>query len=468
MVSDEVDGALPGPTPVPTLPPVDERAKNISLTPSRKRRDMVGASNAAAGQRQQVDVDEATPKRPRWNSQGRVATATDPIVRSKLKQGDRSLRRDLFQEFSATSDKQVVYALFQKYGSDPSFACHLVNDIVCPSSYQEALKSLQFDDWKVSMHDEIHVLWHKRQCWEVVPVPKGVRILRCHFVYKKVKYKDGKVDRLKSRLVVDGSQQKVGVDYKETFAPVVKYTSVRMFLAICSVFKMYIHQLDVKNAFIYAPLDEDVYVWPHPEMKVQKGHCIKLLRSLYGLRQAPRNWNAYLHKFIHEKIGLTRTPQDYCLYYGLVDGHLVFVAVFVDDILIACANLDILCQVKKSFCKSFEMTDLGLAKEFLGIRITQDAAGITIDQSSYVDKLLDKYSKYIVPTRNYSGVPMKKGHIFRGEAPSTEKQLQFVEEFPYAEAVGAVLYLSVITRIDIAYSVGVLTRHMKKPTFEAC
>lgn len=109
------------------------------------------------------------------------------------------------------------------------------------------------------MHDEIYVLWHKRQCWEVVPVPKGVRILRCHFVYK-VKYKDGKVDRLKSRLVVDGSQQKVGVDYKETFAPVVKYTTVRMFLAICSVFKMYIHQLDVKNAFIYAPLDEDVYV----------------------------------------------------------------------------------------------------------------------------------------------------------------------------------------------------------------
>lgn len=78
-----------------------------------------------------------------------------------------------------------------------------------------------------------------------------MRILRCHFVYK-VKYKDdGKVDRLKSRLVVDGSQQKVGVDYKETFAPVVKYKSVRIFLAICSVFKMYIHQLDVKNAFIY-------------------------------------------------------------------------------------------------------------------------------------------------------------------------------------------------------------------------
>ena len=78
------------------------------------------------------------------------------------------------------------------------------------------------------------------------------------------------------------------------------------------------------------------------------------------------------------------------------------------------------------------MTDFVLAKEFLGIHITQDTAGITIDQSSYVDKPLHNYSKYIVvPTRNYSGV--KKGHIFRGEAPSTEKKLQFVEEFPYAE-----------------------------------
>ena len=158
---------------------------------------------------------------------------------------------------------------------------------------------------------------------------------------------------------------------------------------------------------MYAPLDEDVYVWPHPEMGISPGHCIKLLRSLYGLKQAPRNWNAYLHKFIKEKIGLNRTPQDYCLYYGVVHGHLVFAAVFVDDILIACTNIDILSQVKHLFCKSFEMTDLGPVKEFLGVRLIQDDKSITLDQSIYIEKMLDKFSKYIIPTRNYSGLPMK-------------------------------------------------------------
>ena len=146
----------------------------------------------------------------------------------------------------------------------------------------------------------------------------------------------------------------------------------------------------------------------------------------------------------------------------------MFAAVFVDDILIACANLDVLSQVKRLFCKSFEMTDLGPVKEFLGVRITQDQDSITMDQSTYIDKMLEKFSGYIIPARNYSGVPMKRGHIRRGEAPSTETQRKFVQQFPYSEIVGSVLYLSVITRADIAYSVGVLTRHMKKPTYDAC
>ena len=221
------------------------------------------------------------------------------------------------------------------------------------------------------MKEEIDVLWRKRKCWTVVKIPVGVNLLRCHFVFK-IKFKYGKVDRLKSRLVVDGSQQHKGIDYSDTFAPVVKYTTFRLFVAICAIFKMKIHQLDVKNAFIYAPLEEEVYVMPHPEMKIAAGHCLKLLRSLYGLKQAPRNWNAHLHDFIIS-IGFQRSPLDFCLYHQKRQGHVVFLAVFVDDILIACANNKILLQVKQEFHSRFEMTDLGLAQEFLGIRIIQTA-----------------------------------------------------------------------------------------------
>jgi hypothetical protein len=148
------------------------------------------------------------------------------------------------------------------------------------------------------MDEEIDVLWRKRKCLTVFRIPVGVNLLRCNFVFK-IKFKNGKADRLKSRLVVDGSQQHKGIDYSDTFAPIVKYTTFRLFVAICAIFKMKIHQLDVKNAFIYAPLEEEVYVIPHPEKKIAPGYCLKLLlRFLYGLKQVPRNWNAHLHDFI--------------------------------------------------------------------------------------------------------------------------------------------------------------------------
>jgi hypothetical protein len=146
--------------------------------------------------------------------------------------------------------------------------------------------------------------------------------------------KQGKVDRYKSRLVVDGSKQVSGIDYKDSFAPVVKYTTLRIFLAIAAVYSMQVHQLDVESAFIYAPLVEVVYMHPHPAMTIPRGHCIRLLKSLYGLRQSPWNWNTHLHEFI-TSLGLRRSPLDHCIYQGTINEAVVILAVFVDDILIA-------------------------------------------------------------------------------------------------------------------------------------
>ena len=99
--------------------------------------------------------------------------------------------------------------------------------------------------------------------------------------------KNGVVDKYKSRLVVDGSRQVHGIDKTKSFAPVVTYITLRIFLAIAAVHDMSVHQLDVESAFIYAPLRKVVYMHPHPEMRVPRGHCVKLLKSLYGLKQSP-------------------------------------------------------------------------------------------------------------------------------------------------------------------------------------
>ena len=374
----------------PLQHPVLQGAPSLTLSPTRLAKGM--STVPLEGIQTQLDIGAAssseTPKRPIWNSQGRLATATKSTLRSrhpKVFKSRRSLKENLTQHMTADDKRghrHMAGALFDSLHD----ACHLVVDLVCPSSYRGALSSPQAKQWKISMWEEINALGNVKKCWRVVKTPPGVKLLRGHFVYK-IKLKHNKVDRFKSRFVVDGSQQEPGIDFKDTFAPVVKHTTFRIFLAICATEGLSIHQMDVKNAFINAPLTEDVYVRPHPEMKIPDGYCLKLLKSLYGLRQAPRNWNQHMHQFI---LSLTfiQCSEDHCVYKSVIDNHVVLLAVFVDDILIACADNDTLTYVKNKFKSRFDMTDLGLASDFLGVRIIQNSHNISIDQEANVDKLL--------------------------------------------------------------------------------
>ena len=140
----------------------------------------------------------------------------------------------------------------------------------------------------------------------------------------------------KARLVVGGHRQEEGVDYNKTFYE--KYTTLRMFCAIACVNSTLMHQRDFERAFAYAPVDEDIYVRPHPEMRAPDGMVCKVRKLLYGLKQAPRNWNEYLHSFL-EHLGFTRSMHDTCLYTRMYHDYVVLLAVFVDDVLIACAHV---------------------------------------------------------------------------------------------------------------------------------
>ena len=125
--------------------------------------------------------------------------------------------------------------------------------------------------------------------------------------------------------------------------------------------------------------------------------------------------------FISENTGLSRTPQDHCFYFGVYQRHLFLVDVFVDDILIGCANDCITKQVKDLFCKHFEMSDVGPVNEFLGMKITQTSVAIFIDQCIYFEKILQQFLSIL------HHLAMKRGHnITLGEDPETERQKKFV------------------------------------------
>ena len=267
-------------------------------------------------------------------------------------------------------------------------------------------------------------------------------------------------------MVVNGSQQQEGINYQETFSPVVKYDTMRLLFAIAAIFGMSVHHLDVKTAFINADLVEEVYMYTHPEMKAPKGTMCRLLKSLYGLKQAPRNWNKLLNDFILS-LGFTRCLQDTCLYMTMREGYVVLLAVFVDDILVACSSIRAMESIKRHFTERFEMTDFGMVTEFLGVRVIQQHTEITLDQETYCQSILKKYSQYI-GNRNYTDVPMAKDPGLEKDGELTEPQQLYVDKFPYSEIVGALLYLTSLTRVDISYAVGTLTRYMSKPTHAAC
>ena len=160
--------------------------------------------------------------------------------------------------------------------------------------------------------------------------------------------------------------QREGIDYDETFAPVAKVTTFRLMLALSKVLDLKIHQLDVDSAFLYADLDEDMYVKPPPGMNIKPGYCLKLLKSLYGLKQAPRNWNKNIVDHI-KSMGFKQCVLDNCLFVKTEGQETYLISLYVDDILIAGSDLAEIERIKKEFTGRTELlfgheghTDQGL------------------------------------------------------------------------------------------------------------
>ena len=203
-----------------------------------------------------------------------------------------------------------------------------------PPSMRAALESEDRVFWEKALVDE-HQAITKNNTYKLVERPRGQRVLRSKYVLKVKRRQDGKIDKYKARLVILGNMQEGGVDYEETFAPVMKYQSLRTVLAIANEEGLEVHQMDVKNAFLYGELEEDVYM-EQPEFLVRKGEeekVWKLNKALYGLKQAPRAWNKRLSDFLKGK-GFIQCMNDTAIY---IKGKGF--------------------EVKEELCQEFEMVD---------------------------------------------------------------------------------------------------------------
>ena len=236
---------------------------------------------------------------------------------------------------------------------------HAFATISGPSSYKQAMMQSDKHQWESAIDEELRSM-EKNQVWEVVDTPSNKNIVTSRWVFVKKTDEHGNLERYKARLVARGFQQIPGQDFNETFAPVVRFTSIRVVLAIAAKYKMHIHQMDVKTAFLNGFLDEDIYMAIPEGVTVNNADskCLKLKKSIYGLKQSPLSWNKVLDEFLLSN-QMIRSTADSGVYMRKIQDLRIFVTTYVDDLLIASQNMALISEFKKKLESRFEMSDLG-------------------------------------------------------------------------------------------------------------
>ncbi|PRQ23920.1 putative RNA-directed DNA polymerase [Rosa chinensis] len=256
-----------------------------------------------------------------------------------------------------------------------------------PSHYKAALK---IPAWKQAMQEEYDALMNQNT-WTLVPLPPDKNLVPCKWIFKIKRNSDGSIARHKARLVARGFSQEYGVDFEETFSPVVRHTTVRLILGLAASSGWKLHQMDVKNAFLHGILNEEVYMTQPSgfENPSYPSFVCKLQKSLYGLKQAPRAWNERFTSFL-PSIGFKFSYANPSLFVKVSGSSRVYLLLYVDDIIITGDSEDLISEVKAALQAEFDMKDLGDLHFFLGLEIKYIKDGIFLSQHKYTKDLIHK------------------------------------------------------------------------------
>ncbi|GAU47119.1 hypothetical protein TSUD_98960 [Trifolium subterraneum] len=248
-----------------------------------------------------------------------------------------------------------------------------------PNTYEEAMCDV---NWRNTINAELSALM-KNNTWNLVQLPTHKRAIGCKWVFNLKLHADGFIERHKARLVAKGFTQTEGIDYMETFSPVVKMTTVRVFMALAASQNWPVFQLDVNTAFLHGDLNEEVYMQAPPGLALPHPNLVcKLQRSLYGLKQASRQWNAKLTETLIAS-GFTQSKADYSLFTKKTCQGFIAILVYVDDLVLGGTDMTEINQLKALLDQKFSIKDLGSLKYFLGFEVARSKSGISLCQRKY-------------------------------------------------------------------------------------
>ena len=322
-----------------------------------------------------------------------------------------------------------------------------------PSSVREALESPDRDSWIEAMRDELQAFEDNDAWVPVDALPSDKTLVQCKWVFKKKVDSDNSV-RYKARLVAQGFTQRPGIDYEKTFSPVVRHSTLKQLFALSIQLNLDITHLDVKTAFLNGYLKEDIYmVQPDINCDKKKKVIVKLNKAIYGLKQSSRSWYERVEQCLCE-LGFKKSKLEPCIFTKMNDEVKIIIALYVDDFFVfsSCNNKIETENVISVLSSNFKIKNLGQVQQCLGMRVRIDRKYnvVTLDQEQYVEQLLEKFN--MLNCKVASTLECKL---------DIDKSETCDDSIPYQQLIGSLMYLSVLTRPDISYSVSFLSQFNK-------
>ncbi|GJX43983.1 retrovirus-related pol polyprotein from transposon TNT 1-94 [Tanacetum coccineum] len=362
---------------------------------------------------------------PSGSSRGETSTEINEPRRSIRARKEKDFGSDFFSYLVEGTQKKVTREII--------FTINIDDD---PKTFSESMSSHDAPLWKEAIKDEMDSILGN-QTWELAELPKGVRPIGSKWVFKKKLNPDGSISAFKAILVAKGYRQKEGINYFDTHAPVARISSIRTLIVISAVKGLYIHQMDVKTAFLNGYLNEEVYM-EQPKgfvIQGQENKVCRLVKSLYGLKQAPKQW--------HERFDTTVTSfefqhnsADRCIYTKSTKEYTVVICLYVDDMLIIGITFDGILETKSYLSSNFKMKDLGEVDTILGDKVRRTNNQISLSQSHYISKILTKFRHLNIKECNTPFETSVKLEVNSGRA---------VAQLEYASVIGSLIVKS--TRI---------------------
>src|SRR6266702_3104608 len=299
--------------------------------------------------------------------------------------------------------------------------------------------------------------------WEIVKLPPSRCAIGSRWFMKVKHNADGSLDRYKSRLVAKGYSQRPGFDFKETFAPTVRYSTIHIVLTLAALEDLELRSVDISHAYLNGTLEEEIYMQQPEGFEVGgPDHVCRLRKSLYGLKQAGRVWNKTLHSVLCS-MGFNCVQSDHGLYIYLRDDVRILMLVFADDITLACKDGAKIDSIVQELSKHFKLRDLGPTTQLLGLEIHRDRSNLrlSISQSQYISNLIDEHG---LNDSKPVSTPLNPGtRLSTSMCPQNDAEASEMCQYPYISVVGCLMYLAVTTRPDIAYAAEFLARFNSNP-----